>query len=73
MEVLAMSDVSPKEFGALEADVRNLMQEIHLLRQDMKKMQATIDQAKGGIWVVMSVAGVIGSALTLGLKRLFGG
>jgi hypothetical protein len=68
-----MSDINPKEFGALEADVRNLMTEIHLLRQDMKVMQATIDQAKGGIWVVMALAGTLGSAITLGVKRLFGG
>ena len=68
-----MSDVDPKEFGALEADVRNLMKEIHLLRQDMKAMKETIDQTKGGIWVVMGIAGAVGGALTLGVKRLFGG
>ena len=68
-----MSDINPKEFGALEADVRNLMNEIHLLRQDMKVMKETIDQTKGGIWVVMVIAGTVGSAITLGLKRLFGG
>jgi hypothetical protein len=68
-----MSDINPKEFGALEADVRNLMNEIHLLRQDMKVMKETIDQTKGGIWVVMAIAGTVGSAVTLGLKRLFGG
>jgi hypothetical protein len=68
-----MSDINPKEFGALEADVRNLMNEIHLLRQDMKVMKETIDQTKGGIWVVMAISGTVGSAVTLGLKRLFGG
>jgi hypothetical protein len=68
-----MSDINPKEFGALEADVRNLMNEIHLLRQDMKVMKETIDQTKGGIWVVVAIAGTLGSAVTLGLKRLFGG
>lgn len=68
-----MNDVSPKEFGALEADVRNLMNEIHLLRQDMKVMKEVIDQTKGGIWVVMALAGTVGGAITLGIKRLFGG
>lgn len=68
-----MSEINPKEFGALEADVRNLMNEIHLLRQEMKAMKETIDQTKGGIWVVMAFAGTIGSAITLGFKRLFGG
>jgi DNA anti-recombination protein RmuC len=68
-----MNDVSPKEFGALEADVRNLMNEIHLLRQDMKTMKEVIDQTKGGIWVVMALAGTVGGAITLGIKKLFGG
>jgi len=68
-----MNDVSPKEFGALEADVRNLMNEIHLLRQDMKMMKEVIDQTKGGIWVVMALAGTRGGAITLSVKRLFGG
>lgn len=68
-----MSDVSPKEFGALEADVRNLMNEIHLLRQDMKTMKEVIDQTKGGIWVVMALAGTVGGAITMGIKKLFGG
>ena len=49
------------------------MKEIHLLRQDMKMMKETIDQTKGGIWMVMAFAGAFGSALTLGVKRLFGG
>jgi hypothetical protein len=73
MEVLNMNDVSPKEFGALEADVRNLMNEIHLLRQDMKTMKEVIDQTRGGIWVVMALAGTVGGAITLAVKRLFGG
>lgn len=68
-----MNDVSPKEFGALEADVRNLMNEIHLLRQDMKVMKEVIDQTKGGIWVVMALAGTVGGAITIGIKKLFGG
>lgn len=68
-----MNDVSPKEFGALEADVRNLMNEIHLLRQDMKVMKEVIDQTKGGIWVVMAMAGTVGGAITMGIKKLFGG
>jgi DNA anti-recombination protein RmuC len=68
-----MNDVSPKEFGALEADVRNLMNEIHLLRQDMKTMKEVIDQTKGGIWVVMALAGTVGGAITMGIKKLFGG
>lgn len=68
-----MNDVSPKEFGALEADVRNLMNEIHLLRQDMKVMKEVIDQTKGGIWVVMAMAGTVGGAITIGIKKLFGG
>lgn len=66
-------EIDLRDFGALEADVRTLRDEIKLLREDMADMKETINQTKGGIWVVMAVAGTVGSAITLFVKRLFGG
>ena len=65
-------DIDPKEFGALEADVKNLMREIHLLRQEMSAVNAMINQGKGGLYVLVLAAGSIGSAITLFIKKLFG-
>lgn len=66
-------DIDPKDFGALEADVRTLTDEVRMLRIEMASVNAAINQGKGGLWVLVMAAGALGSALTLTLKRLFGG
>jgi hypothetical protein len=66
-----MSDITEKDFGALEAEVRILIKEVHLLRQEMIKVNAVINQGKGGLYVLLLAAGAIGSAFTLLVKRLF--
>jgi hypothetical protein len=66
-------EIDPKDFGALQADVKNLMKEIHLLREEMRQVNAAINQGKGGLWVIVMAAGAIGSVLTLTVKRFFTG
>ena len=66
-------DIDPKDFGALQADVKNLMQEIHLLREEMRQVNAAINQGKGGLWVIIMAAGAFVSILTLAIKRFFTG
>ena len=67
-----MTNIDPKDFGALEADVKNLMREIHLLRQEMAQVNAAINQGKGGMYVLLLAAGAIGSTITFFLKKIFG-
>ena len=67
-----MSDITEKDFGALEAEVKILIHEVHLLRQEMQKVNAVINQGKGGLYVLLLTAGAIGSVITLMLKKLFG-
>lgn len=67
-----MSDINPQEFGALQADVKTLTAEIHLLRNEMANVTAMINQGKGGIYMIVIAAGAFGSFITLGIKRLFG-
>jgi hypothetical protein len=67
-----MGEIDPQEFGALQADVRTLTNEIHLLRGEMAQVNAAINQGKGGLWVVVMSAGVLASVLTLTVKKLFG-
>lgn len=67
-----MSDIDPQEFGALQADVKNLTKEIHLLRQEMAGVNAMINQGKGGLYVALLAAGAIGSGITLFFKKLLG-
>jgi hypothetical protein len=67
-----MSDnITEKDFGALEAEVKILINEVHLLRKEMAQVNATINQGKGGLYVLLLSAGAIGSAITLFMKRMF--
>jgi hypothetical protein len=67
-----MSDnVTDKDFGALEAEVRILIKEVHLLRQEMAQVNAVINQGKGGLYVLLLTAGIVGSAVTLLVKKIF--
>lgn len=66
-------DIDPKDFGALEADVRTLTDEVRMLRIEMASVNAAINQGKGGLWVLVMAAGALGSGLTLMVKKLFGG
>lgn len=68
-----MTEIDPKDFGALEADVRTLTAEVRLLRQEMAQVNAAINQGRGGLWVVVMAAGTLASMLTLAVKKLFGG
>lgn len=68
-----MSEIDPKDFGALTADVKTLTHEIHLLRQEMAHVNAMINQGKGGLYVLVLAAGAVGSGITLLIKKLLGG
>lgn len=68
-----MADIDAKEFGALQADVKTLTGEIHLLRQEMANVQAMLNQGKGGLYVLLLGAGAVGSAITIAIKKIFGG
>ena len=67
-----MEKISSKEFGALQADVKNLRSEIALLRKDMAEVNAMLNQGKGGIYVMMFSAGAIGALITLFFKKMIG-
>ena len=64
-------EIDPKEFGALQADVKTLTTEIHLLRKEMVGINAAINQGKGGIYVLLLAAGSVGALITMGIKKLF--
>jgi hypothetical protein len=69
-----MSDeVTGKDIGALEAQVSILINEVHLLRKEMAQVNAVINQGKGGLYVLLITAGALGSAITIMVKKFFGG
>lgn len=65
-------NITEKDFGALEAEVKILINEVHLLRKEMAQVNAVINQGKGGLYVLLISAGALGSAVTLLFKKVFG-
>jgi hypothetical protein len=58
-----MSDIDPREFGKLEAQVEALQAEVHGLRQDIKLLLEMANKSKGGFFVGMAIASVVGGII----------
>jgi hypothetical protein len=59
-----MSDIDPREFGKLEAQVEALQAEVHALRQDIKTLLEMANKSKGGFFVGMAIASVVGGFIS---------
>jgi hypothetical protein len=66
-----MSEIDPREFGKLEAQVEALQIEVHALRSDIRQLLEMANKSKGGLWVGMSVASALGGVITFVADRLF--
>jgi hypothetical protein len=66
-----MSDIDPREFGKLEAQVEALQTEVHALRQDIKLLLEMANKSKGGMFVGMAIASFIGGIITFVADRLW--
>jgi hypothetical protein len=59
-----MSEIDPREFGKLEAQVEALQAEVQALRQDIKTLLEMANKSKGGFFVGMAIASVIGGFIS---------
>lgn len=59
-----MSEIDPREFGKLEAQVEALQAEVYALRQDIKALLEMANKSKGGFFVGMAIASVIGGMIS---------
>ena len=59
-----MSEIDPREFGKLEAQVEALQAEVHALRQDIKALLEMANKSKGGMFVGMAIASVVGGIIS---------
>ena len=66
-----MSEIDPREFGKLEAQVEALQIEVHGLRQDIKLLLEMANKSKGGFFVGMAIASFVGGVITFIADRLF--
>jgi hypothetical protein len=66
-----MSDIDARDFGRLEAQVESLQFEVHQLAKDVKSLLELANKSKGGFWMGMTIASIIGGFITfLGGKFL---
>jgi len=66
-----MSEIDPREFGKLEAQVEALQIEVHGLRQDIKLLLEMANKSKGGFFVGMAIASFVGGIITFIADRVF--
>jgi len=66
-----MSEIDPREFGKLEAQVEALQAEVHALRQDIKTLLEMANKSKGGFFVGMAIAPFVGGLITFIADRVF--
>ena len=59
-----MSEIDPREFGRLEAQVQALQIEVHAMREDIKALLEMANKSKGGMFVGMAIASVIGGVIS---------
>jgi hypothetical protein len=59
-----MSDIDPREFGKLEAQVEALQTEVHAMREDIKQLLEMANKSKGGMFVGMAIASVVGGIIS---------
>lgn len=67
-----MSDISAREFGQLEAEVKQLQRDVTELRNDVKTLLELANKSKGGFWMGMTIASIVGGILTFIGERFFG-
>ena len=66
-----MDEVSAREFGRLEAQVEALQKEMHSLSKDVKCLLELANKSKGGFWMGMTIASLIGGGITFFMDRVF--
>ncbi len=60
-----MNSIDPIEYGKLIAQVDNLTAKVDSMESDIKTLLALANQSKGGFWIGMTIAAVLGGVLTL--------
>ena len=59
-----MSEIDPREFGKLEAQVEALQSEVHAMREDIKQLLEMANKSKGGMFVGMAISSIVGGIIS---------
>ena len=66
-----MTDISERDFGRLEAEVQGLKTELDDIKKDVKSLLALANKSKGGFWMGMTIASLVGGFVTFFIDRTF--
>lgn len=63
-----MTEISPRDFGKLEAEVAALTKTVEEMSADLKAVRSAMDAAGGGWRVLVAVGGLSGAATAAIIK-----
>lgn len=66
-----MSTINPQEFGAMQATVEQLADDMAEVKKDVKLLLAEKHQRKGAMWAGRAMMGAVGGALVFIADRVF--
>ena len=66
-----MSEISERDFGRLEAEVQALQRELSTIQADVKCLLELANKSKGGFWMGMTIASIVGGIITFFVDRMF--
>lgn len=66
-----MSEISERDFGRLEAEVQALQRELNSIQADVKCLLELANKSKGGFWMGMTIASILGGIVTFFVDRMF--
>lgn len=61
-----MNEISPREYGQLENEVKHLSEQMILMQADLRVIRDLLEQSKGG-WRMMMLVGGAGASVAAGI------
>lgn len=61
-----MNEISAREYGNLEAEVKHLTEQMALMQADLRCIRDLLEQSKGG-WRMMMLVGGAGASVAAGI------
>ena len=66
-----MSEIDARDFGRLEAQVETLQGQVPQLSTDVKALLELANKGKGGFWMGMTIASIMGGVITFIADKLW--
>jgi len=64
-----METIDPIQYGRLIAQVENLTTKVESMDADIKELLALANKGRGGFWMGMTIASMLGGVLTWALSH----